>query len=58
MLLFHGRGRQFGAGSANVLQSVALSGDLSIHGAGRRIDLAGRNRARPANPSFNLTKRR
>jgi hypothetical protein len=37
--------RQVGLGSADVLQTVAVAGDLSIHGIGRQIDLAGpRNR--------------
>lgn len=37
--------RQVGLGSSNVLQPIALTGDLSIHGVGCQIDLTGpRNR--------------
>src|ERR1035438_26349 len=39
------RSRSAGLESANVSQSIALTGDLSIHGIGCQIDLAGpRNR--------------
>jgi hypothetical protein len=41
----HVRTPQVGLGSSNVLQPIALTGDLSVHGVGCQIDLTGpRNR--------------